>query len=282
MSDGSSPDSLGLEPEADWPPDDVRQRLEALRPGFDALKSTLPKLLIGYGNDGYYVVQLYSELAAETASLGARANRPETFLDRVFVRRADEHFKFLILLRIAIAEWTLKAIEECGPKPFKSFLANDENLRNFKVKLNDVIEEALRGVAQPATTQAGGAEAPKTEAEPAPKHDGPDSHPLASGDRLQTRGRRGRPRSKSNLHPEVEPYLEEVSKAVGRPVTIREFCQVSGFADDTVFGFWRQGNTVRCTAAHEKAFQRTLRLSPQVFLQSLSQSQHSSPNRLFR
>jgi hypothetical protein len=85
-----------------------------------------------------------------------------------------------------------------------------------------------------------------------------------------SRARRGRPRETPNQHPEVEPYLDTVSKAATRPITIQDFCLVSGFADDTIFGFWRSGNTERSTSVHARRFEATLKLSPQQFLAQLS------------
>jgi hypothetical protein len=86
-----------------------------------------------------------------------------------------------------------------------------------------------------------------------------------------SRPRRGRPRSKPNQHPEVEPFLNRVSKAAGRQVTIGQFCVVSGFADDTVFGFWRSGNTERCSTVHARRFEGTLKLTPEQFLARLKE-----------
>jgi len=164
MSDSNSLDTLGPEPTADWLPDDARQRLEALRPQIDELKSTLRKLLLGHDEDGYSAVQLYSEFAVEAASLGARANLPETFPDQAFSRRAGEHFKFLICLRIAVAEWTLSAIAECGQEPLRTFLADSENARQFNIKLHQVIEEAVHradrtGSTEPKPDESGGKDA---------------------------------------------------------------------------------------------------------------------------
>lgn len=50
------------------------------------------------------------------------------------------------------------------------------------------------------------------------------------------RVRRGRPRTTPNCHPEVEPFLETVSASAHRLITITDFCLISGFTDDTVFG----------------------------------------------
>lgn len=85
------------------------------------------------------------------------------------------------------------------------------------------------------------------------------------------RARRGRPRVTTNQHPEVERYLDAVSKVAERPITIQDFCWVSGFGDDTIFGFWRQGNSPRCTGAHAKKFERTLALTPERFLAKLTE-----------
>ncbi|MGD0771513.1 MAG: hypothetical protein ABSC05_01695 [Candidatus Solibacter sp.] len=85
------------------------------------------------------------------------------------------------------------------------------------------------------------------------------------------RVRRGRPRSSPNLHPEVESYLEQISREAGRRVTIAEFCWVSGFEDDTVFGFWRRGDHKRCNAGQARRFAQTLSLAPKDFLKLLSQ-----------
>jgi hypothetical protein len=80
--------------------------------------------------------------------------------------------------------------------------------------------------------------------------------------------KRGRPRSTENLHPEVEKYLARVGKKAGRRITIAEFCLVSGFADDTIFGYWRRGDS-RCTEAHANQFRKTLTLSDEQFLAKL-------------
>jgi hypothetical protein len=87
----------------------------------------------------------------------------------------------------------------------------------------------------------------------------------------ESRPRRGRPRQKPNLHPEVELFLDRVSGKAGRPITIAEFCLVSKFGDDTVFGFWRQGNTERCSETQAKRFDKTLKLSPEQFLAKLDE-----------
>jgi hypothetical protein len=102
-------------------------------------------------------------------------------------------------------------------------------------------------------------------------HTGCAGRVLESPAAVESRPRRGRRRKTPNCHPEVEPFLDQVSKRAGRQLTIREFCQVSGFADDTVFGFWRQGNTERCKEAHTKRFEKTLKLTPQEFLAKLAQ-----------
>jgi hypothetical protein len=84
-----------------------------------------------------------------------------------------------------------------------------------------------------------------------------------------SRSRLGRPMSKPNQHPEVEKFLAKVGEYAKRRVTIREFCAVSGFTDDTVFGWWRRGDP-RCTAAHARKFEKTLKLTPQQFLGELT------------
>jgi hypothetical protein len=83
------------------------------------------------------------------------------------------------------------------------------------------------------------------------------------------RARPGRKRNTPNLHPEVEPYLEGVRK--GRRITFEEFCAVSGFGDDTVFGAWRRGDNARCTPGQAKSFENTLRLDPAEFLRRLAE-----------
>jgi hypothetical protein len=85
----------------------------------------------------------------------------------------------------------------------------------------------------------------------------------------QSRLRPGHPRSKPNLHPEVERYLDRLSENAPRRITIEDFCLVSGFGDDTIFGFWRRGQS-RCTEAHANRFQKTLTMSPQQFLAELA------------
>jgi hypothetical protein len=84
------------------------------------------------------------------------------------------------------------------------------------------------------------------------------------------RPRRGRKRSTPNLHPEVEPYLDRVSVFTTRRITIEDFCRVSGFGDDTVFGAWRRGNGDRCKAGHARIFESTLKLEPAEFLKRLA------------
>jgi hypothetical protein len=88
----------------------------------------------------------------------------------------------------------------------------------------------------------------------------------------QSRLRRpGRPRSTPNLHPEVEPYLDRVSRKAPRRITIEDFCLVSGFSDDTIFGSWRRGDS-RCTRAHAKSFEDTLKLTDERFLAKLTEN----------
>lgn len=100
---------------------------------------------------------------------------------------------------------------------------------------------------------------------------GTEPRPATPEEATKSRARRGRPRVTPNQHPEVEPYLDAVSKAAKRPITIQDFCRVSGFADDTIFGFWRQGESSRCQEAHAKRFERTLTLKPEKFLAMLAQ-----------
>jgi hypothetical protein len=85
--------------------------------------------------------------------------------------------------------------------------------------------------------------------------------------------RRGRPRLTENRHPEVEPYLDSLGFIDGKPATILQFCLVSGSADDTLFGLWRQGDTERCTSAHAMEFERTLKLSREEFIKRLEQAE---------
>jgi hypothetical protein len=94
--------------------------------------------------------------------------------------------------------------------------------------------------------------------------------PAAPEEATKNRPRRGRPRVTPNQHPEVEPYLVTVSKAATREIIIQDFCSVSGFADDTIFGFWRSGNTERCTSGHARRFEATLKMTPEQFLAALS------------
>jgi hypothetical protein len=87
------------------------------------------------------------------------------------------------------------------------------------------------------------------------------------------RPRAGRPRVKPNLHPEVDQYLDEVyeyDEQRKQRITIQHFCAVSGFTDDTVFGWWRRGDE-RCTEAHSNKFEKTLKLTPQEFLAKLAE-----------
>jgi hypothetical protein len=88
---------------------------------------------------------------------------------------------------------------------------------------------------------------------------------------VERRPRRGRPRQTPNLHPEVEPFLDRLSETAKRQITVADFCLVSGFGDDTVFGFWRQGRAERCPEAHARRFERTLKLSPEEFLAKLAE-----------
>jgi hypothetical protein len=116
------------------------------------------------------------------------------------------------------------------------------------------------------------AEPERTAAIPDPAVETPTptaSHPEAGP---QPRVRRGRPRQTPNRHPEVELFLNKVGKEAGREITIIDFCAVSGFGDDTVFGYWRRGNTERCSYVHAKQFEKTLKLSPEQFLDILTQS----------
>jgi len=95
-------------------------------------------------------------------------------------------------------------------------------------------------------------------------------------------GRRGRPRRTPNLHPEVEAYLDDVSKlatsaqnphrGLRREINIADFCIVSGFKEDTTFGAWRRGDTTRCQDSHARRFEATLKLSPIEFLNRLNQA----------
>jgi hypothetical protein len=105
-----------------------------------------------------------------------------------------------------------------------------------------------------------------------------EATPAATG---QTRRRRGRPRTTPNLHPEVEGYLEDVSRFAKsahnshpefqRDIIIADFWGVAGFPDDTVFSYWRRGDTSRCPEAHAQKFQNTLQLKPVQFLDRLAQ-----------
>ena len=94
-------------------------------------------------------------------------------------------------------------------------------------------------------------------------------HALAQS---EGRPRRGRPRQTPNNHPEVETFLLAVSKYAKRDITIMEFCWVSGFKDDTTFGFWRSGNTKRCSQGHASRFEATLKLTPLKFLAKLPEA----------
>jgi hypothetical protein len=82
--------------------------------------------------------------------------------------------------------------------------------------------------------------------------------------------RPGHPRSTPNLHPDVEPYLDRVSKDKDAPrrIIIADFCLAAGFGDDTYFGAWRRGDG-RCPEAAAKSFERTLKLLPKEFLEKL-------------
>ena len=84
------------------------------------------------------------------------------------------------------------------------------------------------------------------------------------------RPRRGRKRSTQNLHPEVEGFLENVRGATGKTITIGEFCRVSNFGDDTVFGAWRRGDDRRCNPGQGNSFEKTLKLDPSEFLRRLN------------
>jgi hypothetical protein len=98
----------------------------------------------------------------------------------------------------------------------------------------------------------------------------------------EIRTRRGRPRKVPNHHLEVEGYLDDVSKfaknaqhpypGLQRGITIADFCLVSGFKDDTVFGAWRRDDKKRCPDAHARRFEATLKLKPLAFLERLNQA----------
>ena len=97
----------------------------------------------------------------------------------------------------------------------------------------------------------------------------------------EIRPRRGRPRLLLNHHPEVEGHLDDVTEfaksaqnpypGLQRDITITDFCLVSGFGDDTVFGAWRRGDTKRCPDPHARKFEATLELKPVEFLERLNQ-----------
>ena len=109
-----------------------------------------------------------------------------------------------------------------------------------------------------------------------------DAAETTSPAQTEIRRRRGRPRTNPNLHPEVEVYLELVSKfaksaqnphgGLRRDITILDYCTVSGFKDDTTFGAWRRGDTTRCQSQHARKFLATLQLSPIEFLNRLNQA----------
>ena len=96
----------------------------------------------------------------------------------------------------------------------------------------------------------------------------------------EIRPRRGRPRLVLNHHPEVEGYLDDLTKfakstqnpypGLQRDITITDFCLVSGFRDDTVFGAWRRGDNKRCRDPHARRFEATLKLKPIEFLERLN------------
>jgi hypothetical protein len=121
---------------------------------------------------------------------------------------------------------------------------------------------------------------PLASLEPSPARDAsaPGGSPAehAGGGGAATGSRRPGRRPSSNLHPEVDQYLDEVSEYARehpdeyakKRITIQNFCR-SGFDDDTVFGWWRRGDS-RCTEAHAKTFEGILRLKPQQFLEKLS------------
>jgi hypothetical protein len=98
----------------------------------------------------------------------------------------------------------------------------------------------------------------------------------------EIRRRRGRPSKNPNLHPEVEVYLDGVSEfaksaqsphgGLRREITIADFCIVSGFKDDTIFGAWRRGDTARFANPHARKFEATLKLSLIEFLNRLNQA----------
>jgi hypothetical protein len=111
----------------------------------------------------------------------------------------------------------------------------------------------------------------------APQDEAPRSMPGDGDDQAtESRSRPGRPRFTPNLHPEVEQYLDGVSKEAGHRITIQDFCLVSGFGDDTTFKFWRQGHP-RCAEAHAKRFEHTLRMPFDQFLARLAQKTSELP-----
>jgi hypothetical protein len=83
------------------------------------------------------------------------------------------------------------------------------------------------------------------------------------------RRRRGRPRTRPNLHPEVEPYLDRVREVTGERVSVSDFCAVAGYSDDTVFGAWRSGNRKKCNDAQAAAFDRVVSLHPEEFIRRI-------------
>jgi hypothetical protein len=65
----------------------------------------------------------------------------------------------------------------------------------------------------------------------------------------------------------VWQFLDRFGKGKGGSIT--DFCLVSGFNDDTIYGWW-QRNDSKCTAAHKAAFERTLALTREQFLERLA------------
>jgi hypothetical protein len=88
---------------------------------------------------------------------------------------------------------------------------------------------------------------------------------------ITQRVRRGAPRKKPDLHPEVQDFLDDIERKKLVKVTFTNFAIVTGYRDDTVLGWWRVGHP-RSTSGHASKFQNTLKMTPEEFLEALKKS----------
>jgi hypothetical protein len=202
--------------------------------------------------DPGFALGLYGDFGRELVSLIARANPAESFPDEVFARRENEHLQFQkVWLPIAVYKETRKAIKEIGPTLLRSYLADSENRRQFKVKFNDLIvetarrtEEALRSEAQPATTTRERADE-SIRAGPEPVVDAPS----ADGT-----GRRAA----------VDAYIEEVFRRTGKHITRKDIWRHARYKTRTEFERWERNDAKRPNKTAHKRFTRILTEKPHL------------------